>query len=65
MQLKPVSAEIATKGGTWVMIHVEVFWVASPRNFVVGYHRFRGPCCLHHQVDVISLHGVTTQKTSI
>jgi hypothetical protein len=25
---------------------VEVFWVVTPYSVVVGYQRFRGPCCL-------------------
>jgi len=32
---------------TPVKILVEVFWVVSPCSVVVGYQRFRGPCCLH------------------
>jgi hypothetical protein len=32
-----------------VMIQVEVFCVVMPCSVVVGYHRFRGPCCLHRQ----------------
>jgi hypothetical protein len=27
---------------------IEVFWVVTPCSVVVGYQRFRGPCCLHH-----------------
>jgi len=30
---------------TAVMFQVEVFWVVTPCNVVVGYQRFRGPCC--------------------
>jgi hypothetical protein len=26
---------------------VVVFWVVTPCSAVVGYQRFRGPCCLH------------------
>jgi hypothetical protein len=33
-----------------VKIKVKVFWVVMPRDIVVGYHHFRGPCCLHLQV---------------
>jgi len=53
-----------------VMFQVEVFWVVTPCSEVVGYQRFRGPCCIHLQGEVkrwyptITLHGVTTQKTS-
>jgi hypothetical protein len=28
-----------------------VFWVVVPCRLVEVYHRFRGPCCLHHQGD--------------
>jgi hypothetical protein len=42
---------------TAVMFQVEIFWGVMPCSVVVGYQRFRGPCCLH-------LQGVTTQKTS-
>jgi hypothetical protein len=31
---------------TAVMFQVEVFWVVTPCGVVVGYRRFRGPCCL-------------------
>jgi len=26
---------------------LEVFWVMTSCSFVVGYQRFRVPCCLH------------------
>jgi hypothetical protein len=29
-----------------------VFWVVVPCRMVEVYHRFRGPCCLHHQGDL-------------
>jgi hypothetical protein len=32
-----------------VMFQVEVFWFVTPCSVVVGYQRFRGPCCLHLQ----------------
>jgi hypothetical protein len=34
-----------------VMIRVEVFWVLTPGNVVVGYRRFRGPFCLHRDPE--------------
>jgi hypothetical protein len=34
---------------TVVMFQVEVFWVVIPCSVMVGYQRFRGPCCLHLQ----------------
>jgi hypothetical protein len=30
-----------------------VYWVVAPCSLVEVYQRFRGPCCLHHQGDVI------------
>jgi hypothetical protein len=27
-------------------VRVEVFWAVMPCIVVVGYQRFRGPCCL-------------------
>jgi hypothetical protein len=42
---------------TAVMSRVEVFWVVTPCSVVVGYHRFRGPCCLHlRNVDILPQH---------
>jgi hypothetical protein len=35
-----------------LMMQVEVFWVVTPYSVVVGYQRFRGPCCLHLQGEV-------------
>jgi hypothetical protein len=32
---------------TAVKVQVEVFWVVTPYSVVIGYHRFRGQCCLH------------------
>jgi len=28
------------------MFQVQVFWVVTPCNVVVGYQLFRDPCCL-------------------
>jgi len=61
---------------TAVMIQVEVFWDVTVCSVVVGYQRFRGPCCLHRQgegggsVDLCwyptaTLHGVTIQNLSL
>jgi len=53
---------------TAVMFQVEVFWVVTKCNIVVGYQRFRGPWCLHiHPEDcedessetLISYHNTT------
>jgi hypothetical protein len=38
-----------------VKIQVSVFWVMTPYSDVLGYHRFRGPCCLHLQGEDLSL----------
>jgi len=54
------------------MFQVEAFWIVTSCGVVVGYQRFRGPCCLHLQDDggplklwhaTIILQGVTTPKT--
>jgi len=41
------------KGYIEVCISVEIWgfvlWVVTPCSVVVGYHRFRGPYCLHLQ----------------
>jgi len=29
------------------LTQVEVFWVVTSCSFVVGYQRYRAPCCLH------------------
>jgi hypothetical protein len=36
---------------TAVSTKMAVFWVVAPCSLVEVYHRFRGPCCLHHQDD--------------
>jgi len=35
-----------------VTFHIEVFWVVTPCNSVLGYEPFRGPCCLHLQGEM-------------
>jgi hypothetical protein len=37
-----------------VKIQDEVFWVVTPCSAMVGYQRFRGPCCVHRPDKVIS-----------
>jgi len=32
--------------------HVVVFWVVTPCSVVVGYQRFKGPCCVLQQYTV-------------
>jgi hypothetical protein len=44
-----------------VMIYVKVFWVVTPCSAVVGYRRFRGPCCLHLHGEVA---GVESESES-
>jgi hypothetical protein len=44
---------------TAVKIQVEVVWVVTPCKVVVGYQRFRGPCCLHLQGEV-NTHEIST-----
>jgi hypothetical protein len=34
---------------TAVSTKMAVFWVVAPCSLVEIYHRFRGPCCVHHQ----------------
>jgi hypothetical protein len=35
---------------TTVSTKIAAFWVLAPCSLVEVYRRFRGPCCLHHQV---------------
>jgi hypothetical protein len=46
-------------------VQVEFFRVVTPCSVVVGYQRFRGPCCLHLHPEnggSTKIPGVTTQK---
>jgi hypothetical protein len=36
--------KVSFEAFTAVMFHVEVFWVLTPYDGVIGYQRFRGPC---------------------
>jgi hypothetical protein len=62
-----------------VKIQVEVLWVATPQSVVVGNRRFGGTCyslftgemkliwrkkVQQILISYLTLHGVTTQKTS-
>jgi hypothetical protein len=38
-----------------VMYQMVVFWVVTPYSVVVGYQRFRGPCCLYLQDEVAGM----------
>jgi hypothetical protein len=40
-------------------IRVEVLWIMTPCTVVVAYQRFRGPCCLHFMVKLVSYHNST------
>jgi hypothetical protein len=46
-------------------IQVEVFWVVTLCSVMVGYHRFRGPCCFHLQGEVSSDGGKIWQRYRI
>jgi hypothetical protein len=35
-----------------------VFWVVALCSLVEVYHRFRGPCCLHHQDDEYDIYKI-------
>jgi hypothetical protein len=35
------------------MFQVKIFWVVLPYSVVVGFQRFKGPCCLHLQGEVV------------
>jgi len=37
---------------TAAIFEVEVFWAVTPCSVVVGFKRFRGPCCLRLHVGV-------------
>jgi hypothetical protein len=30
-------------------IRMAAYWIVAPCSLAECYHRFRGPCCLHHQ----------------
>jgi hypothetical protein len=38
-------------GFTTVMFQVEVFWAVTPCSALIGYQRFRCPCCHHFQTS--------------
>jgi hypothetical protein len=42
-----------------VTFQVDVFWIVTPCSVVVGYQRFRGPCCLHFQCEVQTSNLIT------
>jgi hypothetical protein len=40
-----------------------MLWVVTPFGVVVGYQRFRGPCCLH--LHSTSLHSEDEGKSNL
>jgi hypothetical protein len=48
------------------MLHVKmaVFWVVAPCSLVEVYQRFRGPCCLHHQIALM-MEATRTSETLV
>jgi hypothetical protein len=43
-----------------------VFWVVAPCSLVEVYQRFRGPCCLHHQLlIVLMMEAARTSETLV
>jgi hypothetical protein len=48
MRIKPIPSFEAF---TALIFQVEVFCVVTRCSVVVGYQRFRGPCCLHLQTE--------------
>jgi len=37
---------------TAVTFQTELFWIVTPCSVVVGYQRFRAPCCLQLKGEV-------------
>jgi hypothetical protein len=48
---KQINQKVGFEVLTAVSRKMDVFWVVAPCSLVEVYHRFRGPCCLHHQGD--------------
>jgi hypothetical protein len=46
---------------TAVSVKMAVFWVAAPCSLIEVYQRFRGPCCLHHQITLLLLASMQYQ----
>jgi len=46
-----------------VVVVVVVVWVMTPCSFVIGYQRFRGPCCIHFHFT--SLHSTPLHSTPL
>jgi len=45
-------SDIITHTQSRCLMQVKVFWVAIQSSVAVGYQRFGGPWCLHHQGEV-------------
>jgi hypothetical protein len=49
----------------WILVKcVEIFWILTPCNIVVGYQRFRCPCCLYLEGDV-KMEAAWTSETLV
>jgi hypothetical protein len=53
-QKNPLPAEKLT------VMQFEVCRFVTPCSFAVGYQRFRGPCCLHLQGEVLVFHRISS-----
>jgi hypothetical protein len=49
---------------TAVSTKMAVFWVVAPCSLVEVYQRFRGPCCLHHQLGLLIALMMEAARTS-
>jgi len=63
--------ELSSKAFAAVIFQVDVFWIVTPCNVVVGYQRFRSLCLPNLLVwplkcwyPTTTLNGVTTQKAT-
>jgi len=45
-------------------LQFEVLWVTTPCSILVGYRRFRGPCCLHLQGEM-KMEAAWTSETLV
>jgi hypothetical protein len=50
---------------TAMSMKIVVFWVVAPCSLEEVYHRFRGPCCLHHQGDALMMEAARTSETLV
>jgi hypothetical protein len=47
-----------------LFLKMAVFWVVAPCSLVELYRRFKGACCLHHQIALI-MEAARTSETSV